>query len=160
MPAKRQNISKILNRGHHCAVIPGGIAEMYLVNDKTEEIYLKSRRKTVQVAIEEGAHIVPIFFFGNSRIFRVAGQAGTDSFLARISRKLRASVVIFYGRQYLPVPFRQPIHIVAADIVEVKQNRNPTAEDIDDVMNRLTQSLQKMYETKKPSWEDRPLVIK
>lgn len=159
-PASRRNITKILNKWKRAAIIPGGIAEMYLVNRKTEAIYLKLRRNTIKAAIEEGANIVPIFFFGNSRLFSIVGEgSGIDSWFARISRRFRASVVLFYGRHYLPIPLRHPIHMVSGKVVEVKQCLNPTSDDIDDVMNRLIESLNHMYETKKPSWEDRPLVI-
>ena len=48
-PAKRQNITKILNKGWHCAVIPGGIAEMFCISDSAEVVFLKSRRSTVKV---------------------------------------------------------------------------------------------------------------
>jgi len=160
LPAKRSNITKILNRGHHCAVIPGGIAEMYLMNSKTEEVYLKTRRNTVKAAIQEGATIIPIFFFGNTRLFTVVGSDSTNTWLQRLSRKLRASVVFFYGRNYLPVPYRQHIHMASGPKVTVKQNANPTTEEIDEVMDRVIKSLNLLYEKQKPSWEDRPLVIK
>ena len=35
-------------------MIPGGIAEMYLVSDKTEGLFLKKRQNTVKAAIQEG----------------------------------------------------------------------------------------------------------
>ena len=67
--------------------------------------------------------------------------------------------MIFYGRNFLPVPFRHPLKITTAEIVTVKQNDNPTEEEIDDVMNRVIASLQKMYDAKKPELETRPLVV-
>eukprot|EP01034_Spumella_vulgaris_P023350 gene23350-29563_t len=158
-PAKRSSFTKIFAAGHYCAVIPGGIAEMYLVNSETESIYLKKRQNTVKVAIQEGAHIIPAFFFGNTRIFHVAEKDGTDSLLAKLSRKLRASIVFFYGRQYLPVPFRQPIHMASGDIVEVVQNDNPSVEEIQAVLDRVVLAVDKLYREKRPEWEKRPLVI-
>jgi hypothetical protein len=161
MPAKRSNITKILNRGDFCAVIPGGIAEMYLMNNETEAIYLRKRLNTVKAAIEEGANIVPIFFFGNTKLFSTLNHDGsTNSFLSRISRKLRASILLFYGRNYLPVPYRHPIKMVTAEIVEVVQCANPSEEQVQETMDRLIRSLQQAYEAKKPDWEKRPLVVK
>lgn len=157
--AKRSSFTKIFNAGHYAAVIPGGIAEMYLVNSKTENIYLRKRHNTVKVAIQEGANIIPAFFFGNTRLFHVADKAESDSFFAKLSRKLRASVVFFYGRHYLPVPFRQHIHMVSADIVEVTQNDNPTEEEIQAVLQKVIESVEKVYKEKRPEWETRPLVI-
>lgn len=159
MPASRKSISKIYSRGHHCAIIPGGIAEMYVMNPETEAIYFKKRRSTVKVAIQEGAHIIPTFFFGNTKIFRTIDGQDSNSWISKVSRRFRASIVLFYGRNFLPVPFRHHLHMVSADIVEVKQSSSPTEEDIDDVMHRIEESLLKMYSTKKPEWEKRPLSI-
>jgi diacylglycerol O-acyltransferase 2, plant len=162
VPASGSNIKKVLKRGDHCAIIPGGIAEMYLVSRTEEAVYLKKRANTIRVAIREGADIVPVFFFGNSSLFDIVGGAGgaDGSFLAKMSRKLRASIILFYGRHFLPVPYRKPIRMVSADIVTVRQNDNPTAEEIEEVMQRLVASLEKLWKEKRPTWEKRPLVIR
>lgn len=158
-PAKRSNITKILQRGDHLAIIPGGIAEMYLMNPDTEGIFLRKRQNTVKAAIQEGAHIIPVFFFGNTRIFNVAGKNSSDSIMSKISRKLRASIVLFFGRNFLPVPFRKPIRMVTGRVVEVVQKEFPSDEEVNAVMEQVIASVQELYETKRPEWEDRPLVI-
>ncbi len=81
-PANRSNISKIFQKGYHCAIMPGGIAEMYLVSEKAENVFLLKRRNTVKVAIQEGATIVVLFAFGNTRLFKVAGEGGSQSWLS------------------------------------------------------------------------------
>lgn len=158
-PAKRANLTKILNRGDHLAIIPGGIAEMYLMNPDTEGIFLRKRHNTVKAAIQEGADIVPVFFFGNTKIFNIAGNSGSDSLLSKLSRKLRASIVLFYGRHYLPVPFRHPIRMVTGRVVEVQQKEFPSDEEVEAVMQKVIASVTELYEKKKPEWETRPLVI-
>lgn len=50
--ANRKNIGKNFKKGKSVAIIPGGIAEMYLINDKTECIYLRKRHNTVKAAIK------------------------------------------------------------------------------------------------------------
>ena len=111
-PAKRKNITKIYDIGHHCSILPGGIAEMYLCDNTVENVYLKKRKGSIKAALQEGANIVPGYFYGNSQIFDTYNSAGTSSFVSRISRKLQASIVFFTGRQYLPVPFRRPLKMV------------------------------------------------
>jgi 2-acylglycerol O-acyltransferase 2 len=114
----------------------------------------------VKAAIEEGAHIIPVFFFGNTRQFKIIGSPGENSFLSRLSRKLRTSIVFFYGRFGLPIPFRHPIKMVSGEIVEVDQCSSPTAEQVEEVMNRVIKSVTDLYNSpKKPSWETRPLVV-
>lgn len=158
-PAQRKNITKIFTKGYHAAVIPGGIAEMYVINDKTESIYFKKRRGTVKAAIQEGAHIIPLFSFGNSKLFTTLGNSDNNSLLSKLSRSLRASIVFFYGRWYLPVPYRHPIRLVTGDIVTVTKCLDPSEEMIDEVMARVIASIEKLYADKRPAWENRPLDI-
>lgn len=168
-PASRKYISKIFKLGYHCAVTPGGIAEMFLINDDNEVLYFKKRQNTVKAAIQEGAHIIPMFFFGNTKIFNVIGQnkssesakkeRGNEPFLSKLSRKLKASIVFFYGRNYLPVPYRHPIKLVAGEAIPVVQSDNPSDDYVNEVQTKVIESLQKMWDEKKPSWETRSLVI-
>lgn len=158
-PAKRINITKILQRGDHLAIIPGGIAEMYLINKDTEGIYLKKRLNTIKAIIQEGADIVPVYFFGNTNLFHITNNNNSNSFLAKISRKIRASIVLFYGRNYLPVPLRTPITMITGKVIEIKQKDFPSDEEVQCVMDKVVEAVAELYDTKKPDWEKRPLVI-
>lgn len=137
---------------------------MYVCNDETESLYLKKRQNTVKAAIQEGADIIPTFFFGNSRLFKIVGSGtnggvGTESFLAKFSRKFRTSIMLFYGRHGLPVPVRQHLHMATGNIIPVKQNDNPSDEEVNRVMEEVIAGVKMLYNTKKPEWEQRPLVI-
>lgn len=177
-PATRKDMQKIFSKGHHVAVIPGGIAEMYLVSDKEEGIFLSKRHKTVRVALEEGAIIVPTFFFGNTRLYSRVTDSGSDSWIARISRKLRASVIFFYGRNFLTVPYRHPLRMVfghpidmvsppkregaeddAASQEEKKEPLVVTDELVEQTLAKLQEEVERVYRELRPEWEDRPLVI-
>ena len=160
-PANRKNITKILNQYSRIAIIPGGIAEMYLINDKTEEIYLKERKGFIKAAIQEGSSIVPTYFYGNTTLFTIIGGSGsTDSFLAKLSRSLKMSIMFFYGRFFLPIPYRKPLLMVCGKAIEVRKNDNPTIEEIDEVLEKLKDSVTKLYYEKRPDWERRPFEIK
>lgn len=89
----------------------------------------------------------------------LAGSSSSQSWLAKLSRKVRASIVLFYGRQGLPVPFRHPIRMCSGEVVEVEQKSFPSDADVQGVMDRLIQSVTKLYRTNKPDWETRPLII-
>ena len=116
-PATRRNITKILDEGYHCTILPGGIAEMYLCSNEVENVYLKKRKGSIKAALQEGANIIPVYFFGNSHLFDTYNSGGTTSFISRISRKLQASIVFFTGRHYLPVPFRHPLKMVIGKLL-------------------------------------------
>jgi hypothetical protein len=115
-------------------VTPGGIAEMFvgefgrshatsfwsiecvpispsfsflrsIGTDTTEHAFVKSRKGFVRYALTAGVDLIPTYYLGNSKLF-IRG-VGNDSFLARLSRRVRASLIPFYGRGGLPIPFRQ-----------------------------------------------------
>lgn len=157
--ANKKSMAKIFQDGHYCAVIPGGIAEMYITSTREETIYLRKRLGTVKLAIQQGAHIVPGFFFGNTRLFDVPGNTGSESFFSKISRKIRASIIFFYGRNFLTVPYRHPIRLVFGEPIKVTQKDEPTDEEVQETLNKVIAEVEKVYKEKRPEWEDRPLVI-
>eukprot|EP01031_Cornospumella_fuschlensis_P040686 gene40686-49608_t len=159
-PAKKKNIAKVFESGRYCAVIPGGIAEMYVVSETQECVYLKKRINTAKTAIEMGAHVIPVYFFGNTKLFSIAGNdPSTSSWLSTLSRKMRASILLFYGRNYLPVPYRHPLRMVMGNVVNVVQKDQPSDADAQDLLDRVEKELVRLYNEQKPEWETRPLVV-
>ena len=72
--------------------------------------YLKKRKGFARVAGETGAQLVPSYVFGQTQFFN---QLSTSSGLAsRVSRALRMSLTIFWGRFGLPIPFQAPVTMV------------------------------------------------
>lgn len=165
--ASRASFTKIFGKGHWAAVVAGGIAEMFLGTTTKEGIYIKKRHNTVKMAIQEGAHIIPSFFFGSSRAFILVGADATGKdaswfakLLSKVSRSLKASIVLFYGRHYLPVPLRVPIKMVTGNIVKVVQSDAPSEAEIQRVLDEVMHEFERVYASDmKPSWETRPLVI-
>jgi hypothetical protein len=107
-PATKRSFKKTVERVGSCSVIPGGIAEMFMLDDDNERIFLRKRFGFVKVALEAGASLVPIYHFGASRVLSVS----RSSFLQSMSRSLKMSLILFYGRSYLPIPRRytsQPV---------------------------------------------------
>ena len=147
---------------------------MYLVSEDEEGIYLNRRLNTIRAAIEEvhhhpftcltnefkGLDIVPQFFFGNSKILRILGWCrGPDSWICRLSRRIRLSIEVFYGRWYLPVPYRHPIRMVTGEVVPVTRKQNPSEEEVREVLGRVKAAVTRLYEECRPEWETRPLKI-
>jgi 2-acylglycerol O-acyltransferase 2 len=161
--ATKEEFQRTFEQKHYAAVFPGGIAEMFLVdrhNHETESIYFRNRLNTVKLAIQQGANIIPVFFFGNTNMFDVIGnKQGDKGWLASLSRKLKMSIMFFYGKFYVTVPYRTPLKMVSGEIIEIIQNDNPEEKEIKETMEKVMKALYDIYEKKKPSWESRRLVI-
>ena len=87
-------------------IYPGGMAEMFFSSPAVEKLYLSKRKGFIRLAIMHGADVVPTYIFGNTTALRVV----QNPLLEWVSRKLKVSVTIFYGRWLLPVPF--PVEIM------------------------------------------------
>lgn len=159
-PAKRKNITKIFDTGHHCTILPGGIAEMYLCDSDVENVFLKNRKGAIKAALQEGANIIPAYFYGNSRLFTTYNKSGTLSWMSRISRKIQASIVFYTGRHFLPVPFRHPLKMVAGPVIPVERPiANPSQEQIDELHAKVMDMVKDIYYENRPDWEKNELVI-
>lgn len=164
---QRKGFAKLFKAGYWGAVVAGGIAEMFLSSQTREGMFIKKRRNTVKMAIQEGAHIIPAFFFGSSRAFHVVGgiddgkeASYLSKVLSRLSRTLKASIVLFYGRHYLPVPMRTPIKMVSGNIIRLTQCDDPSDEEVQRVLDLVISEFEALYASdKKPAWEGRPLVM-
>lgn len=160
-PASAKNVEKIYQEGGSCAITVGGVAEMFLINNEKEKVYLKKHRGFVREAIKHGADLVPVFCFGNSRLLKVVGENNKVSMglLKKLSRRLQASIILFYGRWGLPIPLRLPLKFVIGKAIKVEQKPVPTEEDINALHSLFIERVQEIYEKHKPEWETRPLEV-
>lgn len=95
-------------------------------------LYLKKHKGFIREAIKNGADVVPVFCYGNSKLFSVVGESSRLSMglLKRLSRRIKASVLIFYGRLCLPIPIRHPLLFVVGKPLPVVQKDAPSKEEI------------------------------
>jgi 2-acylglycerol O-acyltransferase 2 len=72
------------------------------------------------------------------------------------------ATILFWGRFFLPIPYRIPIYGVMARPIQVVQSDNPAQEDIDRLHTEMMDAMTLLFETHKSSygWGDKKLVIK
>eukprot|EP01103_Thecamoeba_quadrilineata_P004688 TRINITY_DN1447_c0_g3_i1.p1 TRINITY_DN1447_c0_g3~~TRINITY_DN1447_c0_g3_i1.p1 ORF type:complete len:348 (-),score=38.75 TRINITY_DN1447_c0_g3_i1:187-1230(-) len=158
VPAVRKSLVELLDRGESLAILPGGIAEIFVQSRDVEYVFLSERKGFVRMAIEMGVDIVPVYHLGNTSLF----DYSNSSFLTRWSRKLRISLVFFWGRFFLPLPYRKPVVKVIGEPIPVKKNSNPSADEINEVHSKFVEALGKLFHENKhhiPGWESKQLVV-
>lgn len=83
--------------------------------------------------------------------------------MEKLSRKCQASIFLYWGRFYLPIPRRCQITMVYGDpiIVERAKNGEPTQEQIDEVHEKLLAGIRVCFENHKHAlgWGDKELVF-
>ena len=62
-------------------------------------------------AINVGANMVPCYLFGNTLLYSIftGGFDSAHCYLRIVSRKVGFALCLFWGRFFLPIPYRVPI---------------------------------------------------
>ena len=101
--------------GRRLGISPGGIAEMFETYPKPgyhpndEAVLLRHRDGVFRLALKHGVPIVPVYCFGATKMFR---RVQLPRFVETLSRALKISLCLLYGRWGLPIPFRQRLTYV------------------------------------------------
>lgn len=161
--ATKKNVKKALERGELLGISSGGIAEIFQTNAATysEVIILKSRHGICKLALETGAYLVPSYVFGNTTCFTSVYDK-KYGIMEYISRKVKVSIVLFYGRFGLPIPYRVPILSCLGTPIAVEKTANPTNEQINELLEKLQQGVHDLFEKHKTAYgyENFSLTIK
>jgi len=101
--------------------------------------------------------LVQVYYLGNTQLFSKIG----GGVLARVSRSLRASFVLFYGRFFLPIPYAHPITMLVGKPIKVAKVEQPTKEQIDAVHATFVAELEALFERHKTDfgWSSKKLEI-
>jgi 1-acyl-sn-glycerol-3-phosphate acyltransferase len=157
-PATSKNINLLLDDAS-VGILVGGIAEIFCTSTTQEKIYLRKRKGFVKVALERGVPLVPIYYFGQTQLLQFVG----GRLISRISRALRTSLILYYGRYFLPIPYQVPITMVVGEPIPVDRVAQPTEQQIDELHQRFMDEVVKLFDEYKGrvagNWKDRKLEI-
>lgn len=146
-------------RGGTVALCPDGIAGIFHSSPGTDVLYLGKKRGLMRLAYEEGALLAPGWFPGTTDTLTVV----QDPFgiLKFVSRKLKLSLFLFYGRWGLPIPRRSPTSI-CPHLVRAPKIAEPTDEDLERLHHQVYGGLAKKYNEELKyytGYSDRTLVV-
>ncbi|XP_015726817.1 2-acylglycerol O-acyltransferase 1 [Coturnix japonica] len=171
--ASKESVSYVLNNaegGHASVIVIGGAEESLNAHPGSLTLNILKRKGFIKMALKHGAHLVPVFSFGENELFKqVANPRGSR--LRTIQEKLQKimgfALPLFHARGIFQysfglIPFRQPIHTVVGSPILVKRNPNPTNEEVEQLHALYLQELSKLFEEHKGKYgipEDKTLIF-
>ncbi|CAJ1403072.1 unnamed protein product [Effrenium voratum] len=168
VPATPQSIKRALTwkyPNNITFIVPGGIAEIFLMRPDLEQVFIKSRKGFIRLALQAGVDIVPVYGLGHTQLFSMLDKSSTlGGFLMRMSRRLKVSLPLSYGRWGMPlIPYSKPIAALVGKPIRVDEPcPNPTEEHVNEVHAQFVNELIRVFEKHKgvvPGYENKQLYL-
>ena len=108
-------------------------------------IVFKNRRGLVKLALETGSDLLPCYVFGGTDFYH--NLATGTNILARISRKMKAGVTVFWGWFGLPLPFLPKVTLCVADPIRVEKVEGEIPKElIDSIHKKYIETIVELFE--------------
>ncbi|XP_051972919.1 2-acylglycerol O-acyltransferase 2 [Xyrauchen texanus] len=156
--------------GSAVIIAVGGAPEALDAHPGEHTVHLANKKGFIKLALEHGAHLVPIYSFGENELFdQVENPRGT--WLRYIQERLQAimgvSLPLFHARGVFQysfglIPYRKPINTVVGRPIKVEKNEKPTEEDLNTLHQLYMDELNLLFEEHKENYgvpEDSHLVF-
>jgi len=168
IPAEESVIKQALQWPHPhnvTFIVPGGIAEMFFMRPDIEQVYVKTRKGFVKLALEAGVDLVPAYGLGHTQLFTTLDRSSRlGSLLMNLSRRLRISLPLSHGRWGMPlVPYPRPVVALVGRPIRIDHPiPNPTDAQIDEVHDRFVAEVRRIFDKHKhlvPGYENKRLYF-
>ena len=157
----------LLNLKRCVGIVSDGISGIFvqkLYDNSKEVVLLKHRKGIAKLALQCGVEgVVCCYGFGNCQVFK----CWFDSYgvLRSLSKMLRLSLIILYGRWYLWIPKRIALYNVIGPIVKNKYAnnpiKNPSQQQIDQYHKEILNATKLLFNQHKQiyGWKDKELIF-
>uniref|UniRef100_UPI003AACFE7C LOW QUALITY PROTEIN: 2-acylglycerol O-acyltransferase 1-like n=1 Tax=Centroberyx gerrardi TaxID=166262 RepID=UPI003AACFE7C len=159
----KSSLSYLASRpeGGNVAVIAvGGAPEALDARPGALKLQILNRKGFIKLALKHGAHLVPVFSFGENELFDQM-ENPTGSSLRTLQDRLQSimgvAMPLFHARGVFQynfglMPYRKPIHTVVGKPISVVQTASPSSEDIESLHSVYLQSLTELFEQNKHTY--------
>ncbi len=158
--ASRKTAEKALDRGRSVLVLPGGEAEQLLTQYGKEQVYVKSRKGFIKLAMRKKVQVVPMYVFGSSdMVYTSSILYGPRKWLMK---NLGVCIPICFGvlGSFCPLPRKVTIVFGSPLSFEMKGN-DPTDDELNKAHDIFCRELKHLFDLHKVSlgYGDRDLIV-
>jgi hypothetical protein len=139
-----------LRLGRSLLIFTGGEHEQVLTEPYCQRIVLRKRKGFLRLALRHGAHILPVYAFGENELY-VTWPRFAQRFRLWLVRRTRVPLLLFRGRWFTLWPdTRVPVHVVIGKPVRVPGPINePSDEQILALQKRVLDAFVQLFERHK-----------
>jgi len=148
IPAKEDSYSWAKKEKLNILTTPGDVPE-FLTSHHPLTAVLTPNLSFFKVVLKNGMPLVPVLAFNAHKSYKYY------PLLFNYRKKLRFRTTLmpiqpFRGRWFLPIPFRTDLKIVFGKPIEIKQNDNPTWEEVEETMVLYKKELLELFKRQAP----------
>eukprot|EP01034_Spumella_vulgaris_P028604 gene28604-35489_t len=123
-----------LKKGRSLLIFIGGEKEQLMSENGKHKIYLRHRKGFVKLALQHGAHLVPMYAFGENDVFTVS-QLFMKSRLW-LQHTLQIGLPLIYGRYGTFIPHKVDLHMeIGKPIPVTKVNKEDITPEMVDALH-------------------------
>lgn len=144
-------------KGRAVVIVVGGAAEALEAHPGKHTLTLANRKGFVREAVKTGAHLVPVYAFGENDIYKQIDNP-EGSKLRKIQewgkKKMGISLPLIYGRGYFQMalgllPMSRAVNVVVGAPIQVEKELDPSKEVIDEIHGVYMEKLAELFEEHK-----------
>ena len=136
-----------------CVAIGGAAEALFVSRDGKARLLLRSRKGFIKLAMQAGAHLVPVYAFGEDDIYDNLGTHSTCILLLqrRLQKWIGFSPFIPRGSFFF-LPRRRPVSVVMGSPLKVEKYPHPEREPalVDYYHKRYIEAVIELYRTYAP----------
>lgn len=128
-------------------VYPGGEREQVQTEYGRDMVVLADKKGFVRLALHNGLPVVPMYAFGEDRLYRTLGLGrGLRLWMVR---RLKVALVLALGRWGTPWPRRSPLVGVVGRPLDLGHHPSPTREQVDEAHAKYVRALMDLFDRHK-----------
>ncbi|XP_033127051.1 2-acylglycerol O-acyltransferase 2-A-like isoform X2 [Anneissia japonica] len=157
----RESVDYVLgecgDKGNAVIIVVGGALESLQAHPNAHTLVLRKRKGFVKKAIYHGAHLVPVYSFGETDIYdQLPNPEGSKlrKFQIMMTKIMGFAPPIFHGRGIFNytlgiVPYRKPINTIVGKPIPIMKDTSPSSEKVDRIHQEYMDALESLFEEHK-----------